>query len=366
MDVKFDPSKIQVTNPTTGKSLIKVWISQPIYSNTKGEISFIGGMPSPGINTSAGLISTVTFRAISPGRTEISFLSSSKVLRNDPEATQILAYKGEGVYDILIPPPEGPKVFSPTHPNSDKWYKNTNPTFSWHKEQGVTDFSYTLTKSPTDIPDNKSEGDHTSISYSDLKDGIWYFHIKARKASTWGGTTHYPIKIDSTPPAFFIPEISPSKITIQNQLLVSFLTTDALSGISHYQLKCINITPGRNQNESGFFVEAASPYGLPSLEVGDYLVVVRAYDKAGNFREGVTKIRILPKSLLITKKGIQYRVIFLYWWEAILIVTAIIVLILLYFQRRYRNLVRNKRTHLNRVKMNLKKIEERKRKEIPK
>ena len=67
VDLEFDPKKLQVVNPTAGKSFISFWIAQPKYSNTKGSISFQGGIPSPGINTSAGLVSTVTFRAISPG-----------------------------------------------------------------------------------------------------------------------------------------------------------------------------------------------------------------------------------------------------------------------------------------------------------
>ena len=136
VDIKFDPQKLQVASPTAGKSFIEVWVSQPTYSNTKGEMSFIGGIPSPGINTSAGLVSTVTFRVISPGVTPVLFLDSSKVLRNDSEGTNILTSMARGVYTLIIPPPEGPKVFSPTHPDTNKWYKNNNPTFSWKKKKG--------------------------------------------------------------------------------------------------------------------------------------------------------------------------------------------------------------------------------------
>lgn len=354
VNLKFDPTELQVASPTAGKSFIEVWVSQPTFSNTKGTMSFIGGLPSPGINTSAGLVSTVTLRAISPGETSILFLDSSKVLRNDPEGTNILTSLGRGVYTILIPPPEGPKVFSPTHPDQNKWYKNNNPTFSWEKEEGVTDFSFSLDQDPTGVPDNISEGDYTSVSYSEVKDGILYFHVKAKKAEVWGGTSHYLVRIDTTPPAAFTPTVEPSPETTERKPLVSFITTDALSGMNYYQLKYIDMTPGREE-EVGFFIEVSSPYRLPSLEIGEYLVVVRAYDVAGNWREGTVEIQIFPLGISFTKEGIQFREITIPWWIFFVILLIILFLALFYFLKRYRALTRRERDELDGIE---KKLEE--------
>jgi len=336
INIKFNPEKLQVASPTAGKSFIEVWVSQPTYSNTTGEMSFIGGIPTPGINTTAGLVSTVTFRAISPGSTTILFLDSSKVLRNDPKGTNILTSMGRGVYELLIPPPEGPEVFSPTHPDKNKWYKNNNPTFSWEKEEGVTDFSYSFDRDPTGVPDNVSEGNHTSVSYSDVGDGIWYFHVKAKKAEVWGGVSHYLVQIDTTPPAAFTPEVEPSSKTTERQPLISFITTDALSGMDYYQIKYVDITPERKEIATGFFIEAASPYKLPSLEIGKYLIVVRAADIAGNYREGTVKIQIFPEGITISKRGIQYREYSLPWWILAAVLIIILVLIGFYLWRKYR------------------------------
>jgi hypothetical protein len=351
VDIKFDPTKLQVASPTAGKSFIEVWVSQPTYSNTKGEMSFIGGVPTPGINTSAGLVSTVTFRAISPGETTVLFLASSKVLRNDPDGTNILTSTGRGVYNLVIPPPEGPRIFSTTHPDSNKWYKDNNPTFCWEKEEGVTDFSYSFDQDPKGIPDNVSEGDYTCISYSQVKDGIWYFHVKAKKVDVWGGTSHYLVQIDTTPPAIFIPTVEPSPKTTQSQPLISFMTTDALSGISYYELKYIDISPEKKEEEVGFFREVVSPYKLPSLEIGKYLVVVRAYDIAGNFREGTVKIQILPGKIIFTKKGIQFREIFIPWWVIVLLLVIIILFILLYCH--WKRQIEEKKVKLSKVEKRL-------------
>lgn len=353
IDIKFDPAKLQVASPTAGKSFIEVWVAPPTYSNLKGEMTFIGGLPSPGINTSAGLVSTVTFRAITPGTTTILFSDTSKVLRNDPEGTNILTSIGRGIYTLVIPPPEGPKVFSSTHPDTNKWYKDNNPTFCWEKEEGITDFSYSFDQDPMGIPDNVSEGDNTCVSYSEVGDGIWYFHIKAKKAEVWGGTSHYLVQIDTTPPAAFTPDVEPSQKTTEKQPLIFFITTDALSGISHYELKSIDLTPERKEEVAGFFREVVSPYKLPPLEIGKYLVIVRAYDVAGNFREGKVEIEIFPKGISLTKRGIQYKSFVFPWWLLILILIIIVALIVFYFWKKYKKLIIGKKFRIEEIKKKL-------------
>ena len=354
-DLKFDSKKLQIASPTAGKSFISVWISQPTYSNIQGTAFFQGGMPSPGINTSAGLVSTITFRVIAPGETTIYFLDSSRVLLDDGKGTDILTSMGRGVYILSIPPPEGPKVFSSTHPDQNKWYKNPNPTFSW--EKGVTDFSYSLDFDSQGVPDNTPEGDFTSISFTDLKDGIWYFHIKAKKAGIWGGTSHYLIQLDSTPPASFTPGVEPSTKTSVSQPIVSSITTDALSGFDHFEVKVIDISPDREEKEVAFFVEAVSPYKLPALEPGQYMIVIKAFDKAGNWRNESIKIEIVPKGISLTGKGIWFWGIFIPWWLIIIILILISLLImglLILWWRTYQRSQKGKKWRLKEGENNLK------------
>ena len=171
---------MQVTTPTAGDSFISEWLTPPTYSNTGGFINFKGGIPE-GIVTSAGLVSTITFRAKSPGIAKIEFLDSSKILLKDGKGTPIPTNNIGGSYEILIPPHEGPEVSSPTHPESDVWYSDNNPSFSWEKEVGVTDFSFSFSQNAQEIPDGSSEGLKTTVSYEDIDDGVWYFHIRAKK-----------------------------------------------------------------------------------------------------------------------------------------------------------------------------------------
>ena len=180
VDLRFPPEILQVTSPATGESFVSEWLSPPSYSNVWGKITFKGGIPG-GIITSAGLISTITFRAKSPGLAKVEFLESSKVLLNDGRGTPVSAATIGGLYEILIPPPEGPSISSPTHPDSDLWYRDNNPSFSWEKGEGITDFSFSLSQNPQEEPDTISEGDINFKSYTEISDGIWYFHLKAKK-----------------------------------------------------------------------------------------------------------------------------------------------------------------------------------------
>lgn len=335
----------EIINPVQGKSFISIWTVPPSYSNEKGTMSFQGGIPSPGINSSSALALTIAFRAIEPGETSIRFLDTSKVLLDDGRGANVLSSLGSGKYTISLPPPEGPNISSPTHPDQNKWYKSNNIVFSWNRENGVADFSYMLDSEPQEAPDDESEGNKSSVSYSNLEDGIWYFHIKAKKENVWGGVSHYLARIDGSSPASFIIEVSPSVKTSFTQPIISFITTDAFSGLDHYEIKVVDITADHKTREEAFFVEAASPYQLSSLEIGKYLIVTRAFDKAGNWREESKEIEISPERMLVTQRGIWLEGSFLSWWPILLALLILIILIFSALVALYRR-EKKRETHL--------------------
>ncbi len=179
-NISFPPDYFQVVAPSSGKSFVSLWLEQPTYSNIEGTINFAGGKPE-GIKTSSGVVSTITFRAIKAGEVVIKILPSSSVLAHDGKGTEILSTVINGVYTLKPKPPEGPKVFSKTHPDETSWHNNNNPIIFWEKEMGVTDFSFVLDNYPQTIPDNTSDTKETTKAYENLADGLWFFHIKALK-----------------------------------------------------------------------------------------------------------------------------------------------------------------------------------------
>lgn len=117
--------------------------------------------------------------------------------------------------------------------------------------------------------------------------------------------------------------ISPSAHTSNRRPIITFQTTDAVSGIDHYELKIISLDPprarassGQSSGESGtsFFIESASPYA-EELDIGRYDVVVRAYDRAGNFAQTQTRLAIvIPLFEIIRDRGVEFFGVFEISW----------------------------------------------------
>jgi len=356
VDLKFPADILQVTRPAAGESFISQWLTPPTYSNTGGFVNFKGGIPE-GIVTSAGLVSTITFRAKSSGKARIDFLDSCKILLNDGKGTPLTTNNFGGSYEILVPPHEGPKITSPTHPDSNVWYSNSTPSFSWEKEEGMTDFSFSFSQNPQEIPDTISEGRDTSTFYQDVSDGIWYFHVRAQKNNIWGRASHFEVRIDTTPPQNFEPRIDlPSGF-------VFFNTPDAHSGTERYEISVLNIS--ETPAPAPFFIESSSPYKIPHQEPGKYSVIIRAYDKAGNIKEGETKFRMLtPAISYIEGEGIQVKGILFPWWFIYLTIFALLswtIFLIIHFFRRRPKLEKGIK-EIEEALSEIKKIEEKERK----
>ncbi len=319
-DLEFPPNKLQVVSPSTGKSLIGIWVTQPTYNNRTGSIKFQGAIPSPGINTSQGLISQITFRATGVGTAVLKFKDGSRVLLNDGKGTNILGQTTNGVYSLILPPPAGPTVVSQTHPDQEKWYPSRSVSLEWDAEEGIQGYSYSLSDEPVDSPENISEGTRSNVGYKNISDGIHYFHIKKLRNGVWGGTTHFGVKIDSTPPAEFPIEISPAAVTTTMKPAINFKTTDNLSGIDHYELKIVELKPGKIASakeipdDQNFFIEVEPPY-IAELGYGAYDTIARAYDAAGNYTQSTKRLEIRTGVLNIVQgKGMRIRSNFIIPW----------------------------------------------------
>ncbi len=327
----FPPDKLQVVSPDSGKSFIQDWVGQPSFSNTDGTLTFQGAIPTPGINTNAGLISTVTFRVMQPGVASLQF-GDSKVLLNDGYGTNALTQTTNGIYTLQLPPPAGPVVTSPTNPDQTMWYNDSTAILQWQLPAGAQGVSYTLDDNPTGAPQKISQGLQASVTYNNLTDGVHYFHISAFSNGQWGGVTDYAILTDVTPPASFSIGVSPGVQTSDQNPVFTFGTTDAVSGIDYYELKVVPLTASvvtTGSNNQTFFIETNSPY-TQSLDYGDYDVYVRAYNNAGNYTQEVQRISI-TKSIfgIIGNQGLRFGS-FIIPWPYVDGIAFIILLLLLY------------------------------------
>lgn len=334
--LQFSPDKFQLVSPTTGSSIIEIWTSQPNYNNETGMIELRGGIPR-GINVSEGLITTLKFRGKSTGSAVVKFSDRSRVFLNDGKGTDVLSLAQGGVYTVALPPPAGPIVASQTHADQSKWYPAPTLTLTWAGESDADGYSYVLNSVPLEVPDDTSEGRRNSVAYRNLADGSYFFHIKALKAGVWGGVTHFAVQVDAAPPAQFPIEIIPAAKTTQQQPIIKFLTTDASSGIDHYELKIVSLNqPASDEERAGsstqLFIEVESPYAVPRLVRGSYDVIIRAYDNAGNFLDVVKRLGIVaPMFQFVSEKGLVIReVIVIPWivlWGVLLICIALLLFV---------------------------------------
>ena len=98
--IHFSPNKLKVVEIARMDSIFSLWPKKPVWSNSAGEISFVGGLPSPGF-LGAERVFTVTFQAKASGRAKIYF-SDVKILADGPKGIDIFAPKSQLEYSIDI------------------------------------------------------------------------------------------------------------------------------------------------------------------------------------------------------------------------------------------------------------------------
>jgi len=206
----FPPDRLKVIDISKQNSIFSLWAQEPIFSNSEGEIYFVGGLPTPGFRGEAGKVITIIFQAKSLGEAKIHF-SEEIIMANAPKGIDIFsfsqggsfAFSQGGIYAILV---------------SDEI--------------------------PEELPKDKQPPFPFEIIVDD--------------------------EGDPTNP----------------QPLLYFETTDDLSGVSHYEIKI---------GEEDFFkvsIGKTKPFRLPHLTPGTYQIIVRAFDRAGNYIDSTIEVKV--------------------------------------------------------------------------
>lgn len=294
--ISFSKDTLECVNLSKSKSdtILTLWIKEPACS--AGQITFAGGVPDPGF-TGTGCLFIINFKAKATGDAWVKF-NQAQVLANDGLGTNILSSSGRADFEItsrklpepspveaLIIPPVGIKIYSPTHPDQNQWSSKRDVVFTWTWQQGITDFSYIFDKNPRTEPDKIGEGLITSISYLNVEDGIWYFHLAAKTGTKWGPTSHYKVQIDTTKP-YGLKIIPGEKLpTVNPSPLIEIEAKDDASGIDYYQIRV-------DQEEA--VKTDKNKYQLFALKPGKHQVEVLVFDKSGNYLDNRIDLEILP------------------------------------------------------------------------
>ncbi len=306
--LKYPADKLSVTSISKGGTIISLWVQEPTFSNGSGSVSFEGIVLNPGYTGSSGKIITINFNAKASGNAALSF-SGGSILANDGQGTNILAGLGSGQYQIntsdqepqapisttpsptaSAKTPNAPLISSPTHPNPENWYNISQAKFSWALPADAVAVKILYDKYPSSSPVVSYSPPINNKQLEALNDGIWYFHAQLKNKTGFGSISHFRFQIDTQPPNPFSITFSPQSDLTDPQPMVFFSTADSLSGLSYYEVKINDDKPlivSLDAVKDGF-------YQLPLQLPGNKTILVKAFDKAGNFSTASADFVIEP------------------------------------------------------------------------
>lgn len=290
--LSFSNDTLSLLSISKSGSFLSFWAQEPSYSNANGTASLEGVSLGTGYTGTNGTVVTLTFRAKAAGDASVSFDSAS-VLANDGQGTDVTNARngaaftiGAGTGDAEAPATDsgpapssaGVPITSPTHPDSKKWYDNDSPQFAWKLPSGADEVRTGLDSSSAGTPTKSYAPAISSKTVDNLSDGTYYFHLQVHTPEGWSAVSHYAVHIDTTQPRSFSITFPYGSASIEPQPVMLFNTTDAVSGIDHYEIRVGDGGPLTVTNSD----VSQNPYALPLMEPGHYVAYVTAYDLAGN------------------------------------------------------------------------------------
>lgn len=290
--IEFPNEMFEVLDATNGGSFLTLWPRLPFFSNASGTVEFIGGTPN-GFNGEDGLIGKILFKALKPQERVVISLQNGRALLNDGNATPARISLLESFFAIK----GGPRIqiagfSSLSHPDQLLWSKNNTFVLHWDAKEGIR-YSYLLSRDAFATPDDIPDTPVRDIKYENLEDGIYYFHLReiarnhaeediAELRGRWGAM------IDATPPeAFEVQLVDDAELGVGKFL--SFSTRDLFSGLDRYEFCYGENVPGREGSVRSCRV-AIPPLVLTSEDLKQEVLVVRAYDRAGNFADAALEL----------------------------------------------------------------------------
>jgi hypothetical protein len=174
-------------------------------------------------------------------------------------------------------------ISSSTHPDENTWYSNNDPAFSWTVSSdlsGIAGYSYELNQEQPSTPNQTIDSTEATASYTDVADGIWYFHVRAKdNAGNWEQTAHYRVMIDTTTPNTII-DVGASGAIYQDNVTFTWHGEDNQTQQKDLEYSYRLSGPGYDNTWSAWTSNTSKTY--TNLKNGDYTFQVKSRDKAGH------------------------------------------------------------------------------------
>ncbi len=307
--ISFPVDLLDILSISKSGSIFSLWVEEPYFSNTTGVITLNGGVPTPGFNGSNGPVVSIVAKAKKKGQAEFVF-SNASVRANDGLGTDVLSSKQGKIITIVDKEKPAPvpvvepvtevkpspvstvalQINSPTHPNQDQWYKDVDPLFRWDVDGSVDAVQTAIDNTPRGNPRVTYSPAVEEKLVKNLKDGIWYFKVRARTDGVWGPVSTYITRVDTTSPVK--KEVTFTYDDTKKVLAINSRITDETSGLDRYEIfingVLIETVPALD------FVNGA--YNLKYKTPGDSVVRLVAIDHAGNSIDATGTFRVMEKS----------------------------------------------------------------------
>jgi len=285
--LNFNPEMIQVESIDTTNSFCSenMFIERSI-DNDNGQVRVICGVVG-GFHQPLGTVAELVFSPLQEGSFNIDFDSDSEVVAHDGLGTRVMRMAVGGSYqtiDRLAPGDNTTLLFSPSHPNSNRWYNQPKARFIWRDlGQKELRYFYELDSEPGTVPTKDNPTFERSVDLPITEDGVFYFHLSAAEQGEVIETVHRQIKVDRTPPT--PPEIRVNKQEVQRGEVVrfEFRAGSSTSGMqSTFYVKVNN----------GILMPVGPQMFMTFSSRGNHTLTLRVFDNANNYSESSMVITV--------------------------------------------------------------------------
>lgn len=322
--LSFNKSVLTIESIDKTGSVFSFWAEEPTYSNDDGKVTFIGGTVN-GVSGATLQVLKVKFKSKVAGDGIVSF-DDGAITIDDGTGTNVLTEmtganfrisltgivpvaptqaEAPGVTPQLPSPgepiplpvlierkpapaeniPGAPVVNIPIYPDPNKWYNAITPFIAtWTLPEDITDVATAVDINPNFNP-SKSEKLFNTKIFDVLPEGVSYLHIRFKNKLGWGPAAHYRLAIDTNPPTPFTIESSDGFKVSNPSPIITFGTSDGLSGLDHYSIKI---------GAAEAFDSKTGRIKIPLQSPGIHKIIVRAIDGAGNAISNSVDMETLP------------------------------------------------------------------------
>lgn len=290
--VRYDPKALKVLDIFTENSLCDPsFFLEKEIDQEKGKATIVCGIPNPGFSEPVGTVAELLVQPLATGGASLEFTEETQVLANDGLGTNVLRAVTDGFYQVVAQEFTAANIqnpitiFSSSHPNSNRWYKEKQVKLSWPSPADTVQYRYVLSRSPNPAAEDKILSTANNfLDFSVDESGEYYLRIQEEySGGNRGPVSQFKIMIDATPP--LPPKIQTSSREVKRGEIVrlDFTSKDESSGLQSGFFVKVN---------EGIFLPVKPPFYIPFLESGKYSFVIRAFDRANNFSDSSVVITV--------------------------------------------------------------------------